>query len=881
MTPLRASILRRSLLPSAASLAIHALLLLAILGVTVHHLAPSEPTLPLLEIDAPPAQRPPRPSPSPLVPPAPTAGAPSTASAPTERAIEQARDAAAARFTDASLALPPVWAAPTAAPPVVVRDPEPPAAAFAGLQARAATRIVYVVDASGAMVHTLSFVLDELARSISRLQPTQSFQIILLGEKPGQPPLRVLALDADRAGLVRATPANRQAARLWLNAVVAGGRSNPLDGLRAALELNPDLVFLLARGIQRTGTDQPDQTERTLAELDRLNPRDPRTALRPAIIKTIQFIDEDPTGLLPRIARDHGDGEGSTRLVRPESLGDEPPPQPTETEPAIAEALDRAASALAPVERDLSTVAVLAGVATEDERERVRDAAEIALRALADIPPATVRTPDARPHLLRARAALLASAAGPPGPRRADFAQRAIDDARPLTIIDPAADGARQFLIALARVLLGSPGPAHDALLALIRNREDSSLPPAVVAPARLALLRAADAIDPRAREARLAREALRESLAPDARDADLWPDAPWRALAAGALAASLRAAGEPDPFAPLIALLRDRAVPIDQRRALVAPRLDRLAGDADELPIDAVDALARYAAWTARPERAVELFLRVADAQAEPAARGEALRNAAMILRERGDPGDDARSRAILLRLAAERPDSSDARHALTLALDRDDARADEYERALALAPDHPLAPRWTLAHARLTRGENALARLEALDTVEGDALALEIIDERLEGRDDRGLSRRAAVIAERRPAIVSDERRLRLAASLLASEPARALALLAPIRSPAPEGEILRLRALLALERDADAFALARDLAARLEPAPGNEPSPIYWEALTAWLELGAARGGPAARAAVRAHIARVRLDHPDLGGEPWSARLRRLGE
>lgn len=880
MTPTRASVLRRSILPSAASLAIHGLLLLAILGVTVHHLAPPEPALPLLEIDAEPAPRAPRPPPAPLVPPAPPAGAPSAPPAPAERAIEQARDAAAARFSDASLALPPAWAAPTA-PPVVAREPEPPAAAFAGLQARAATRIVYVVDASGAMVHTLSFVLDELARSVSRLQPTQSFQIILLGERPGHPPLRVLSLDADRAGLVRATPANRQAARVWLNAVVAGGRSNPLEGLRAALELKPDLVFLLARGIQRTGTDQPDQAERTLAELDRLNPVDPRTSLRPAIIKTIQFIDEDPTGLLPRIAQFHGDGEGSIRLVRPESLGEEPPTTADATEPALADALDRAASALAPVERDLSTVAVLAGVATEDEQRRVRDAAEIALRALADIAPASVRTPDARPNLLRSRAALLASAAEPPGPRRADFAQRAIDDARPLTIIDPGADGARQFTIALARVLLGSPGPAHDALLALIRNREDFALPPAVVAPAQLALIRAADAIDPRAREARLARELLRESLASDSRDADLWPDASWRAIAAGALAGSLRAAGEPDPLAPLLALLRDRSVPIDQRRALVAPRLERLAPDADQLPPDAIDALARAAAWTARPERAVDLFLRLADAAEEPQARVDALRYAAMILRERGAPGDDTRSRSILLRLAGETPDRDDARHALTLALDRDDARPDEYERALALAPDHPLAPRWTLALARLTRGEDALARLEALNTPEGDALALEILDELPGARDDHDLIRRAAAIAERRPAIITDERRLRLADALLASEPARALALLARIRSPAPASDIARLRALLALDRDADAFALARDLAARLEPAPGEEPSFIYWEALTAWLELGATRGGPTARAAARAHIARVRLTHPDLGGEPWSTRLLRLGE
>ncbi len=124
-------------------------------------------------------------------------------------------------------------------------------------------------------------------------------------------------------------------------------------------------------------------------------------------------------------------------------------------------------------------------------------------------------------------------------------------------------------------------------------------------------------------------------------------------------------------------------------------------------------------------------------------------------------------------------------------------------------------------------------------------------------------------------------EERRLELAEGLLATDPARALDALAAFPTGDPEADSLRLRALLALRRNADAFALARDLARRLEPNPleSAPPPQAYWEAATIWLELGADRGGPDARAAARAHLARLRLAHPALGGEPWATRLARL--
>ena len=103
----------------------------------------------------------------------------------------------------------------------------------------------------------------------------------------------------------------------WLESVQPEGRSDPLVGLTAALQFQPDLVFLLTHSIRRSGgsAEWGAGNAATLAALDKLNPVHAGAGLRPTVIKAIQFIDEDPTGLLQQIARLHGDGEGSYRVL--------------------------------------------------------------------------------------------------------------------------------------------------------------------------------------------------------------------------------------------------------------------------------------------------------------------------------------------------------------------------------------------------------------------------------------------------------------------------------------------------------------------------------------------------------------------------------------
>jgi hypothetical protein len=187
---------------------------------------------------------------------------------------------------------------------------------FVGLRATNARRIVYVVDASGSLVGSFPQVIEELRRSMMKLDPRQNFGIIFIqrGEALTVPP---------GGSLQPATPERLAEAMKWIDAkVVPTGRSNPVAALEAAMALKPEIVFLLSADI--TGAGEYEISERVLLdELDRLNPRDPATGRRPVRIQCVQFLDPDPVGTLERLATEHGGADGYRYLGRSE-LGLEP-----------------------------------------------------------------------------------------------------------------------------------------------------------------------------------------------------------------------------------------------------------------------------------------------------------------------------------------------------------------------------------------------------------------------------------------------------------------------------------------------------------------------------------------------------------------------------
>lgn len=195
-----------------------------------------------------------------------------------------------------------------------------PEVRFAGLGASNAQTIVYVVDASGSMIGTLPIVLRDLESSVGKLAPTQQFQVVFFGPggytpapHPADPPGRLKT-----TRLIRATPGNIEAVLAWARTVRPTGKSNPIAALEVALSLRPDVVFVLSNVITGLGVWEPDR-EQVLARIDALNPKDPRTGARRAAIKSIQFLEDDPAGILRAIADVHG-GAGGYRFISRQEL---------------------------------------------------------------------------------------------------------------------------------------------------------------------------------------------------------------------------------------------------------------------------------------------------------------------------------------------------------------------------------------------------------------------------------------------------------------------------------------------------------------------------------------------------------------------------------
>jgi len=186
-------------------------------------------------------------------------------------------------------------------------------ASFVGLKATNARRIVYVIDASGSMLRSLKYVIEELARSLDGLSPRQSYAIVFYQRADAimVPPLRELS---------RAVPEAKLRSLEWINQnIIPSGNSNPLSAIQEAIKLRPDAIFLLSDNITGAGQFEIDQHD-LLDLLDRANPIDKATGRRTTQINCIQFLDPDPLNTLEEIARIHG-GQNGYRFLDRRELG--------------------------------------------------------------------------------------------------------------------------------------------------------------------------------------------------------------------------------------------------------------------------------------------------------------------------------------------------------------------------------------------------------------------------------------------------------------------------------------------------------------------------------------------------------------------------------
>lgn len=193
-----------------------------------------------------------------------------------------------------------------------------PEVRFAGLGAGNAKSLIYVVDAGGSMVTTFARVKDDLKRSLFKTAPSQQVQVVFF-TKGGRiaAPHPADAKDAIKPiRMIRATRENIRALTAWIDTIRPAGTGNPIPALETALQLRPDAVFVLSSVIPGMGEWKPDKSQ-IMRRLEELNPPD-SDGKRPTVIKTIQYLDADPQGILQAIAQTHGGKDGYNFIKRTE-----------------------------------------------------------------------------------------------------------------------------------------------------------------------------------------------------------------------------------------------------------------------------------------------------------------------------------------------------------------------------------------------------------------------------------------------------------------------------------------------------------------------------------------------------------------------------------
>ncbi len=99
-----------------------------------------------------------------------------------------------------------------------------------------APRVVYVVDAGGAMMSVFSDMRSQLAKNVSNLTEDTLFGVVVCGDPTAQ---------FFNQNLLPAKIENKKKLDTFMDKVAAKGEANRIVGARAALLLKPDAVWLL------------------------------------------------------------------------------------------------------------------------------------------------------------------------------------------------------------------------------------------------------------------------------------------------------------------------------------------------------------------------------------------------------------------------------------------------------------------------------------------------------------------------------------------------------------------------------------------------------------------------------------------------------------
>lgn len=869
----------RTALPPGVSILVHAALLITLIAVgsriaTLEH----EPSrrVALSEIDAAPTTLTNPPSTDPTEQTATPERAPSHAPDPgaLQRAARELTEPATTRIAQPTLGAAAMREL-SAQDEQLARQPAPAAAApitFAGVRTSAAARIVYAVDASGATATSFSYIRERLLQSIDRLSPTQRFQVVLFRQRADSL-VELAPIVDDTDPLPRATRANKRAVADWIATIPAAGRSNPLDALETAIDLDPDMILLISRAIARTGDEWAGGLRNVRTTLDELNPADPVTGDRPVVIKTIQLLDEDPTNIMRTIGILHGDGAQDHQVVSYDQLAspDDDPPE-LDTPATDAQRDQRIASAqrlLTQLTTRGSLLRATTSVPARVDRADIDDTLARLDPILRSLDPA-----DPRVTLLTAQRDLLARATARAALTDPRTSIETLEDA---VFLDPNIDARRRITIAQLTHAAGDTDRAASILAALLSERDELDLAPTTTAHALLAL-----------QSVGVTHPDEPDILAGAPFTIDNRPDAAMLLLSAQARTHGRILRNTPDPFAPLLDLRARSDDPAfhalidDTIVTLVRAARDDHALTLDEstLPPNVRLPVARERLrQQSTREDAIRTLLTLSDST-DPRLAPTALWLACLGASAE-QSGYSARALISAARSLADRfPQDPNTPDALAGAIER--AREIQHpdlepllRSAINLAPQRPEIDLWRLELAQRTRDPAERARLvRALtpNTRESDLGSELLVRHSSDATDPHDLADTLSALGSP----LARDWALRAAALDIDTNPRAAARRLAPYldeRPSDPETSILFARAELVLDRPAQALARLSPLADTID-----RDDPRFWRVWTLIIETTIEHGSPADQRLAGAHLTRLALIDPKLGPEPFSTRLTR---
>ncbi len=153
-----------------------------------------------------------------------------------------------------------------------------------------ATRIVYLIDASGSLIDTFPFILNELQRSLSELQAQQSFAVLFFSGDQ--------VIEAPPYGMKRATTQAVRHTSQWIDPgsgrIIASGPADAQAGIRRALAYQPDAIIILSDGLTGAGDRAMGQRARLLSLIGTANTAD-------VVFHTLQVCRPDPLSTPTRL----------------------------------------------------------------------------------------------------------------------------------------------------------------------------------------------------------------------------------------------------------------------------------------------------------------------------------------------------------------------------------------------------------------------------------------------------------------------------------------------------------------------------------------------------------------------------------------------------